>query len=381
MNLPEQHLHIVCLDVPYPVDYGGVFDLFYKIKTLSDLGVKIHLHCFEYGRGQQPELNKYCVEVTYYSRLTGWSGIKWPVPYMVASRANTLLLKNLLRDDYPILLEGMHCTYFLYKKLLPAQRCFVRLHNVEYQYYRQLAETSQSFLKKIYFNIESKLLKKYEATLSGKAFFWPVTQKDKTVFEKEFHYKNIEYLPLFLPEYTPSWPGEMGGYCLYHGNLGVPENEEAAIWLLQHVFQKIELPFIIAGKNPTARLQHMVGKTLGSMLKPNPDEAEMQELIKNAQINVLPSLNSTGIKLKLINALYNGRHCLVNTAGAEGSGLEKCCAITDDPLNMQLAVKSIFQMPFTNYMYSERVKQLKHVFNNRASANTLLSCMFTNRQA
>ena len=54
MILAEKHLHIVCLDVPYPVDYGGVFDLFYKIKALSEAGVKIHLHCFEYGRGQQP---------------------------------------------------------------------------------------------------------------------------------------------------------------------------------------------------------------------------------------------------------------------------------------------------------------------------------------
>jgi len=33
-----------------------VFDLFYKIKTLHKLGIKIHLHCFEYGRGEQDEL-------------------------------------------------------------------------------------------------------------------------------------------------------------------------------------------------------------------------------------------------------------------------------------------------------------------------------------
>ena len=42
--------------------------MFYKIKALHELGIKIHLHCFEYGRGQQPELNKYCEEVFYYQR-------------------------------------------------------------------------------------------------------------------------------------------------------------------------------------------------------------------------------------------------------------------------------------------------------------------------
>lgn len=71
--------------MPYPVDYGGVFDLFYKIKELHSLGVKIHLHCFDYGRGEQPELNKYCEEVFYYSRNEGHKGFSFKLPYIVAS--------------------------------------------------------------------------------------------------------------------------------------------------------------------------------------------------------------------------------------------------------------------------------------------------------
>ena len=35
---------------------------------MHKLGIKIHLHCFEYGRGQQPELQQYCEEVIYYHR-------------------------------------------------------------------------------------------------------------------------------------------------------------------------------------------------------------------------------------------------------------------------------------------------------------------------
>jgi hypothetical protein len=53
----DKHLHIVCLDIPYPADYGGVVDLFYKIKSLHQLGVKIHLHCFTKDREPQDELN------------------------------------------------------------------------------------------------------------------------------------------------------------------------------------------------------------------------------------------------------------------------------------------------------------------------------------
>ena len=41
--MTENHLHIVTLDVPYPADYGGVVDLFYKLQSLHQLGIKIHL--------------------------------------------------------------------------------------------------------------------------------------------------------------------------------------------------------------------------------------------------------------------------------------------------------------------------------------------------
>lgn len=374
--MTNAHLHIVCLDVPYPVDYGGVFDLFYKTKTLSEAGVKIHLHCFEYGRGQQNELNKYCVEVNYYKRLTGLQGFSFSIPYIVKSRANKDLLKRLLRDDYPVLMEGIHCTYFLHTGELPKSRCFVRLHNVEFQYYRQLAQTTHAFFKKIFFSRESRLLKKYEASLANKADFWTVTEKDLQVFVTQLGYNSVDYLPLYLPEYKPAWSGDKGHYCLYHGNLSVPENEEAAIWLLTHIFSEVEIPFVIAGKNPSERLQKLAHEFAHTCIVANPDEREMEDLIKKAQLHVLPSLNETGIKLKLINALYYGRHCVVNTAGVDGSGLNDCCIIANSSNEMQQAVVDVYDKPFTELAYKSRVEKLSSVFNNVANAKQQIAWIF-----
>jgi len=162
----DKHLHIVCFDVPYPADYGGVIDVFYKIKALHELGVKIHLHCFEYGRPRQSELNKYCEEVIYYRRNTGWRGVSLSLPYIVKSRANKGLLQNLIKDEHPVLLEGIHCTYFLFTDQLKNKKVFVRLHNVEYEYYSQLANNESSFFKRSYYNQESKLLKSYEKIIA-----------------------------------------------------------------------------------------------------------------------------------------------------------------------------------------------------------------------
>ncbi len=374
--MAEKHLHIVCLDVPYPVDYGGVFDLFYKIKSLSEEGIKIHLHCFEYGRGQQPELEKYCVEVNYYDRYTGLRGIKSGLPYIVASRANPALLRRLQNDDYPILMEGIHCTYFVNTGALPPNRCFVRLHNVEYLYYNQLKETSPSPLKRLYFKRESKLLKAYEASLASKATFWTVTEKDLEVFNRELGYQTVDYLPLFLPEPRPKWNGERGHFCLYHGNLGVPENEFAATWLLEEIFSELEIPFVVAGKNPSAKLQRLAHARPHTCIVANPSEKEMDELISKAQVNILPSFNSTGIKLKLINALYKGRHCLVNTAGVEGSGLNDLCEIANSTTDMVAAIERLFNQPFNHFHFQERMCRLQSMFNNKRNAKQMVDWIF-----
>ena len=62
MFSPEE-IHIITHQVPWPVDFGGVFDLFYKIKSLSEVGVKIHLHCFTKNDETVPILNRYCESV------------------------------------------------------------------------------------------------------------------------------------------------------------------------------------------------------------------------------------------------------------------------------------------------------------------------------
>src|ERR1035438_443370 len=111
--MPEKHLHIISFDVPYPPNYGGVIDIFYTVRALQAKGVRVHLHCFRYGREPAPELESLCHEVHYYPRMRGWgSALSWK-PFIVMSRRSKMLMHNLLKDQYPILFEGLHSCYFL----------------------------------------------------------------------------------------------------------------------------------------------------------------------------------------------------------------------------------------------------------------------------
>jgi Glycosyl transferases group 1 len=369
----EKHLHIVCLDVPYPVDYGGVFDLFYKIETLSRLGIKLHLHCFEYGRGEQPELNRYCESVHYYPRQQGHKGFSHKLPYIVCSRSNSALLENLLHDDYPILLEGVHCSFLLTDERFSKRRIFLRLHNIEYKYYRQLYRTERNLFKKIYYLHESWLLKRYEKKIADKAFVIAVSEQDCLYYRKEFGAERANYLPVFLPYQRIQCKETNGCYCLYHGNLSVSENESAAIWLMKHIFHDLQIPFVVAGKNPSARLQRQAQQHAYTCLVANPSGEEMQDIISKAQIHILPSFNNTGIKLKLMNALFNGRHCIVNEETVKDTGLESLCHIADGERSYKKLIRQLYDQPFEQNEVLQRKNLLLREFDNEKNGKQLIT--------
>jgi glycosyltransferase involved in cell wall biosynthesis len=369
----EKHLHIISLDVPYPVSYGGVYDLFYKLPVLKQQGVKIHLHCFYKHPNEQPELNKYCEEVFYYKRNTGTKGLATELPYIVASRINEELIQRLLLNDHPVLMEGIHCTAILYDERFNSRKLFVRLHNSENEYYRQLYHFSKKIKNAIFYWIESKKLYKLEKKLCKTATsFWAVAKQDIEYYKQEFNCDNAEYLPLFIPEWEMNALQGMGTYCLYHGNLEVEENQFAVLWLLQQVFKNLEIPFIIAGKNPSKKITSLAKKYKHISVIANPDDQQMQHLISKAHIHVLPSFNTTGIKIKLLNALYNGRHCVVNDAMIAGTCLTELCHIVNTSNEFKERIQLLYHQPFTTEEKVFRKSVLQKEFCNEINAKKIV---------
>lgn len=373
----EKHLHIICFTVPYPVDYGGVVDLFWKLPALQQQGIKIHLHCFDYGRGHQTELNKYCESVQYYSRKNSFLALLSVFPFIVSSRDNKELRNNLLKDDYPILCEGIHSTFLLIDKRFEDRNISIRLHNVENEYYKHLYDSSNSFFKKLFYARESNLLRRYEAKVAAQNFtILTVTEKDAISYQLNFKCKNTIHLPLFLPSnWIVNTKEGKGDYCLYNGDLSVDANIKAVHFLLDSVAAILpKIKFIIAGKNPSESLLKLATKNCSIIA--NPTSLEMEELISNAQINILPSFSSAGIKLKLLNALYNGRYCIANNETLSGSGLDSLCHIANSTEDYISQIQKLFYQQFDKSELEKRKLLLTKKFNNLSNAELLVSYLF-----
>ena len=208
--------------------------------------------------------------------------------------------------------------------------------------------------------------------IANKAKIITLNTEDAAFYKKEFAANDVSFLPVFLPfQRVSSFIGK-GTYCLYHGNLSINENETAAIWLIEKLFKALNIPVIITGKNPSRKLYNIAANNKYVSIVANPSEINMQLLIANAQINILPSFNKTGIKLKLLNALFNGRHCLVNPAAVEGSALDELCTIANNEAEFNERIVSLFTKPFTQIEMQHRSAALKKLYNNQENALLLI---------
>lgn len=330
------------------------------------------MHCFTAGGEVQQHLHDICEEVHYYKRRKGVRGLSLNTPYIVSSRYSADLEQRLLNDSFPILLEGIHCTGLLTNPRLNNRKIIIRLHNVEHIYYNRLISHTSSFFKKLYFIRESSLLKIHEKKIARSPHkLVAVAVPDRNYYADKLGAKNIDVLSVFTG-FEFSVNTGIGEYCLYHGNLSVPENQKAVCWLLDTVFMKLPVPIVIAGKNPSSFLKQKITSNPSATLISNPSSAELHKIIANAQVHVLPSLNATGVKLKLIHALFNGRHCVVNSAAVEGTGLQNICTLANTPEEFIKAVSKKFAEAMLTEELEVRKSLLLEQFDNKKNAAMLI---------
>lgn len=346
-----------------------MIDTFHRIRALHDSGVKIHMHCFEYGRPHSDFLSTLCSTVNYYPRRRGLIYQFSLVPYCVITRHNVNLLDDLIRDDHPLFFDGLQVTYLLGHRLLAGRKKIVRLHNREDEYYRKLAGFENNPFKKIYYLLESYKLKWHEKILRKAQILMPISGDDNKYYT--FRYGKSEMVLPFHPFDKVESRSGSGEYILFHADLSVNENRVIARYLVNEVFSGSDFRFIIAGKKPPGDLVKLVSYHRNIELIPDPDQERMIDLIGNAHINILPSFSSQGMKLKLILSLYKGRHCLVNRLMAAGTWLEPVCVIADSSEEFKDKVRELMKMPFTGEMISGRIRVLQLYYNNNLNAKII----------
>lgn len=305
----DKNLHIVTFAVPYPANYGGAIDAWNRIVALSRLGVQIKLHCFLYRNFRsQSVIREYVREVHYYPRVV------WPAlfakgqPYVVTSRKCRHLLKRLQADNDPILFDGIQATG--YHADLPGRVRMLRAHNIEHEYYGQLAEEGTG-VKSLVYKREALCLHEYETAIaksfdavfaiSPHDYQWYQQQGATAILMPPFH--GLSKIDIK--------PGQ-GDYMLYQGDLSIEINQAALLDLLKQLPEDNPLPIVVAGRSGSKTFESILAEKDNIQRKADVTDSEMIEWVRNAQMTIIHSLHLAGMKLKLFTALYHGRHILAS---------------------------------------------------------------------
>ncbi|MEG1573633.1 MAG: hypothetical protein RR341_00950, partial [Bacteroidales bacterium] len=132
---------------------------------------------------------------------------------------------------------------------------------------------------------------------------------------------------------------------------------------------------IIAGGNPPQELYEVVRDLPNVKLVSNPSTTKMSQLITEAGANVLITFQSTGIKLKLLNALYKGGFCIVNDKMTESTRVVDLCLVTHSDKDLVEAIKVTLSKVFCEEDESKRREMLIKYYDNDENIKILTSLL------
>ncbi len=365
----NKKLHIVSFNVPSPPNYGGVIDVFYKLKYLAANKIDVILHCFQYGRDEAEELEQICYQVHYYKRKQGPLYLLSRLPYIINTRSSKELLQNLQKEIAPILFEGLHTCFYLNHPLLGAYQKIVRTHNIEHHYYHHLSLSEKNLFKRYYFSQEALKLRCFEKRLKMASSILSISPADTHYFKNKYR-KGI-FIPAFHPFERVETKTGIGEFILFHGNLSVAENQKAVDYLIDRIFSEITIPLMVAGKNPPDYLVRKIADIPHVNLVGNPDKETMDYLIQEAQINLIPTFQPTGLKLKLLASLFLGRYCITNSPMVANTGLEQLCYVADNAQSMIQLIQDKFEKEITLDEIQQRKEVLETQFSNQHNAEKI----------
>jgi len=352
----------VSFDWPWPANYGGVVDGYYRIQTLLELGVGVDLIVVSQHAQPGPIPRSWAekrFKLFSYPRR-GWSSLLSPKPYIVSSRAIAPLLPKLASGPPIILFEGIHTTAFLGHPRLAKHEQWVRVHNREAAYYQELSETTDSSLSRLYYKEEARRLRSYEPRVLAEAdLLLLASQRDAAYCETLAPGRVMVHRSSTSLSEVNIKKGR-GEYVLFHAGLHVDDNAISALELAKRMSQRPDITCIIAGKDPSDQLKASLETLENVQLIANPSMKEMHGLISNAQVILLHANHQAGFKVKLLESLARGRWVLANTKMVHGApGLRAGTSIEDDPIKWISKVDELWSLPFLDINESERVNLLK----------------------
>ena len=199
-------------------------------------------------------------------------------------------------------------------------KVILRAHNVEHLIWRRVAQSCRHGFKRWYLKHLSLTLRAYELEhINDYDGVVCITRNDADYFRQNGCRKAVVSIPFGVE--MPEVDNRAEEPCsLFHiGAMDWMPNLESVRWLIDEVWPVVhrEVPsahLYLAGRKMPERWLHSASDGV-TVLGEVPDA---REFIAGKQINMVPLLSGSGIRVKIIEAMSMGKAVVTTTVGAQG---------------------------------------------------------------
>lgn len=206
------------------------------------------------------------------------------------------------------------------KRIFPNTKFVIIEEDVSYLKTRRKMELQRGIVKKIA-KMHYKISKQHELDSLCKADLVVVNNpKDyRLVVGDGIEAQKIFIYPPYFYDLSGSVRNKTNHDILYYGAMQRPENNEAALWFINKIFDSIiesvpDARFIVVGNKPTKELQARASDKI--VITGFVDD--ICPYFESSLCCVAPLMMGAGVKLKIIEAMSSGIPVLTNDIGIEG---------------------------------------------------------------
>lgn len=340
---------IVASRIPFPLHDGGAIATYNQFKGYATLGHKVHLLSLN--------TRKHFVDAeTIRKELEPWGAvtthdidtdIRWQdaLLNLFSSRSyhierfddpgfHVLLRQHLQNHTYDLVqFEGLFTAPYVHTVRASSKaRLILRQHNVEYRIWEKQANAEQHWLKRPYLQLLARRLRRYETTiLTAFDGIAAITEEDATILRQHAPGLPIGHVPagIALPEPKPAGNPK----ALYHiGSMEWMPNQHAVSRLIRQIWP------LVWTKSPDSTL-HLAGKGMAQAMLPELpagvcNDGEVENAARWSEpfgILCVPLVAASGVRMKTLEALAQGKWVVTTAVGAAGLPLvnERHCLIAD----------------------------------------------------
>jgi len=350
--------------LPYPSVSGGVIKSRKMIEYLSARH-EVHLFCLLKGSDHD-----YVDEFSSHVPLAGLRMAAINIPRSIGTYLHSLVrgvplsvvrnrsrtLQSMVDEAMTVPPDVIFIDHFLMFQYVPEEfrgRVVLHQHNAEYVMWRRFAEFDTRRLRRLVVRLESARVRSYEARIGARANAILAAPNDiealvelglpREKFVETLHLGDERLLDAPDIDFAQT---ELALLCV--GTLDWEANRDGLLWFLQDVWPQLKqrfpaLRFTVIGRNPGVELQNLASTLPGVELLGFVDDLE--PYYARSRVFVAPLRFGSGIKVKVVNALYRGLPIATTPVGAEGLEVEsgRDIHIGATPLELATQIGALLQ--------------------------------------